>query len=72
MNHNEAFDNISELSDAELATIHGGGVFGWIKKHIIEPIQYVFRGGQPLPNVPFDPQNPFGSDPTLPPPGYKR
>lgn len=61
-----------ELSDAELANIQGGGLGSWIRKNIIEPIQYVFRGGKPRPNVPFDPQNPFGSNPVLPTPvsGY--
>ena len=27
-----------ELSDAELATIHGGGLWSWIKKKVLIPI----------------------------------
>jgi bacteriocin-like protein len=61
-----------ELTDAELSSIQGGGLGSWLRKHVIDPIQYVLRGGQPRPNVPYDPQNPFGSDPTLPVPGRPR
>jgi len=27
-----------ELSDAELAAVHGGGLFGWIKRNLVQPV----------------------------------
>jgi hypothetical protein len=54
-----------ELSDAELAAVQGG-FLDWIEKNIFKPLMAVMRGGKPPPNVPVDPQNPFGSNPGNP------
>jgi len=34
----------TELSDAELADVHGGGVFGWLKDKLVDPVIEHFTG----------------------------
>lgn len=55
-----------ELNDGELAAVHGGGFFDWVEDNIFKPAMALMRGGNPPPNVPVDPQNPFGSNPGNP------
>jgi hypothetical protein len=62
----DSANQTTELNDAELAAIHGGGIFDWIEDNIFKPAMAVLRGGQPPPNVPFDPQRPFETNPTNP------
>jgi len=47
-----------ELSDAQLAAVHGGGFFGWIKDRVKEIIHGITHQNEP------EPGQPFGSDPT--------
>lgn len=55
-----------ELADAELASVHGGGLLDWFEEKVLKPVMGFFRGNKPPPNFPFDPRNPFGSDPQNP------
>jgi hypothetical protein len=48
----------TELSDAELAVVHGGSLFSWIKKRVKEIIHGITHQNEP------EPGQPFGSDPT--------
>lgn len=55
-----------ELNDADLALVHGGGIFDWVEDHILKPAMALMRGNKPPPNVPVDPQDPFRYNPGNP------
>jgi bacteriocin-like protein len=62
----DSANQTTELNEAELATIQGGGIFDWVEDHIPKPAMALMRGNKPPPNVPVNPQDPFGYNPTNP------